>query len=214
MNIILSQLNFIIVFFIFLISIYIIIYSLTYFKNDINLNKFIALIMFFTVSMLLCIISSNWLLFFIGWELLGIISFLLINFWDIRTEANKSSLKALLWNKIGDISLLCAIIILWFLFKTYSFIIHLLLVNYLNLKIILFVILILIAIFIKSVQFIFNIWILDAMEGLTPVSAFFIFSYNGNCGSIFSYDIKAILASFTSGQIGYMFLAIGNFYNW
>ena len=69
--------------------------------EDINLNKFLGFITLFTISMLISVISSNWILFFIGWELLGVISYLLINYWDFRIEANKGSLKALLWNKLG-----------------------------------------------------------------------------------------------------------------
>ena len=133
--------------------------------------------MLFTLSMLLCIIiSSNWILFFIGWEFLGITSFLLINYWDTRIEANKSGLKALFLNKLGDISLLLSIISLWYIFKSYIFIIQILLVNYINFKFFLVYILILVlfAVFIKSVQFILNIRILDTMKDLHLYLPFYI----------------------------------------
>jgi NADH-quinone oxidoreductase subunit L len=127
--------------------------------------------------MILLILSPSLIVMLIGWESVGICSFLLINFWSQRQEAGQSALKAVLFNKIGDLGFLLILIITFFLFKDSS----ILLIN-INLSLLTFVELnsislitilnysILLAAFGKSAQFFFHLWLTDAMEGPTPVS--------------------------------------------
>ncbi len=167
--IIVSKLELIICTVLIIVTCYILIYSVNYLEVDVNIFNFISLLLLFTISMIISVAANNWITFFIGWETLGLISYFLINYWNTRIEANKSALKALLWNKIGDLFLLYAIINIWFIFKSYNFIIMNFSITYIKSNFILYsmTICILIAIFIKSVQFILNIWILDAQINYT-----------------------------------------------
>lgn len=151
----------------------VIIYSFYYMKEEYNLNKFISYLFLFSVSMGLLVLSNNFLSLFVGWEFVGLMSFLLINFWNTSLNSNKSGLKAILFNKIGDISLILALI---FLYYHNSFNINLPFIeNYNSLKNVInfqdIYFLFLIASFAKSAQFIFHCWLSDAMAGPTPVSA-------------------------------------------
>jgi NADH-quinone oxidoreductase subunit L len=124
---------------------------------------------------------------FMGWEGVGIFSYLLIGFWYTRTLALKASLKAVIVNKIGDVALLVAIGLLLFYFGTTDFVKLNILINYLienkiqnlelNFGFFKISVLSIIAFFMlvaavgKSAQFGLHTWLPDAMEGPTPVSA-------------------------------------------
>ena len=101
-----------------LIASHIIIYSVDYTKTEINSVKFISFLSLFTFFMLIGVWSSNLLQLIIGWEGVGIMSYLLINFYDFRSEANKSAMKALLVNKVGDIGFLAGIVMSYTIFST------------------------------------------------------------------------------------------------
>jgi len=106
------------------ISLIVHIYSLEYMLYDPEQIKFLSFLSLFTFSMLILLISNNFILFFLGWEGVGITSYLLINFWYSRLTANKSALMAVFINKIGDISLLLGFSIIYYL--TFSLDINLL----------------------------------------------------------------------------------------
>lgn len=91
------------------ISLTVCIYSYEYLYEDCHRVRFIFLLSLFTLFMLILVSSSLLLMLFIGWEGVGILSYLLINFWFTRESANTSSLKALIMNKVGDVGLLLAI---------------------------------------------------------------------------------------------------------
>jgi NADH-quinone oxidoreductase subunit L len=93
-------------------------YSVDYMKEDINKSRFFMLLSFFAFFLLIFVTAGNILQLFIGWEGIGIISFLLINFWFTRLEANRAGLKAVLFNKIGDIGFYILLVLLFFLFHT------------------------------------------------------------------------------------------------
>lgn len=93
-------------------------YSVDYMKDDINQGKFFMLLSFFAFFMLVFVTSGNALQMFIGWEGIGVISFLLINFWNTRLEANRGALKAILFNKVGDIGFYIFLVLLFYFFKT------------------------------------------------------------------------------------------------
>ena len=132
--------------------------------------------------MLVVVSSGNIFILLLGWEGVGIISYLLINYWNLRIESNKSAIKALLLNKIGDFSIVFAGISFFNYFLNASNMI----INYLtiffknelylflnfNINIFFFPLLfIVLAAISKSAQLIFCMWLPDAMEGPTPVSA-------------------------------------------
>jgi NADH:ubiquinone oxidoreductase subunit 5 (subunit L)/multisubunit Na+/H+ antiporter MnhA subunit len=99
-NIELERYNLIMVILILIISNIVINYSLWYMEEDNNRNKFIMLLIIFTISMLFFILSGNYFNMFIGWEYIGLLSFLLINYWYINFNNTKSALKAIIFNKI------------------------------------------------------------------------------------------------------------------
>ena len=147
--------------------------------NDTSYHKFIMLLSLFTFFMLFLIFSSQLITILVGWEAVGICSFLLINFWGVRQEANQSAIKAVLFNKIGDLGFIFAILIsLQLLLETdlinlnnliAPYTTTIMLLNKFNIIQLLGYALLLAA-FGKSAQFFFHLWLTDAMEGPTPVS--------------------------------------------
>lgn len=162
-------------------------YSIDYMATDPRLLTFSKYLSGFTLAMLFLILSNNYALLFMGWEGVGIFSYLLIGFWYTRTLALKASLKAVIVNRIGDIALIVASGLILHFFGTLEFkklqILLLYLINYKietwfiffhNFNISIFTLIsffLLIAAVGKSAQFGLHTWLPDAMEGPTPVSA-------------------------------------------
>jgi len=158
-------------------------YSMNYMSSDRNITRFIGYLSFFTLMMVILVSSSNFILMFFGWEGIGLASYLLINFWYTRRQANKSSLKAVIINRIGDLFLILAISIIYTIYGSVDYItvfglnfhlIHLTLGTFFNFSINwldLITIFLLIAAMAKSAQVGLHTWLPDAMEGPTPVSA-------------------------------------------
>lgn len=158
------------------------IYSMFYMKTDKNICKFFSYLTAFTIFMLILIFGSNFLVLFLGWEGVGICSFLLISFWNTRSQANKSAIKAMLINRVGDFFLLAAMALIYNNFLTLNFLsifslVHIYsfkMVSIFNYKISIITIislLLLIGAVTKSAQIFFHTWLPDAMEAPTPVSA-------------------------------------------
>jgi NADH-ubiquinone oxidoreductase chain 5 len=157
-------------------------YSTEYMEHDPHLPRFMSYLSLFTFFMLILVTANNFLQMFVGWEGVGVSSYLLINFWFTRIQANKSAIKAMLVNRIGDFFLLLAIFTLFFTFNTLNydiiFSIAPLFVSY-TLDVFGYQIglidVICIFIFLgamgKSAQIGLHTWLPDAMEGPTPVSA-------------------------------------------
>lgn len=157
-------------------------YSVEYMAGDPHRARFFSYLSLFTFFMLFLVSSSNLIQLFVGWEGVGLCSFLLINFWFTRHQANKSAIKAVLMNRFGDIALLLAISLLAYYTKSVSFAdiyvsSSLLLEEIFVFKGIFFSVadlvsfcLILAAVG-KSAQLGLHTWLPDAMEGPTPVSA-------------------------------------------
>jgi len=80
-------------------------YSIEYMKNDPHLPRFMAYLSLFTFFMLMLVTGENMAIMFLGWEGVGLASYLLINFWHTRLQANKSAIKAIIVNRIGDLDL-------------------------------------------------------------------------------------------------------------
>lgn len=87
------------------------IYSLEYLREDPHIPRFFTLLSLFTFAMLLLITGDNLLLMFFGWESVGIISYLLVNFWFTSISNNLAAMKALFINKIGDWGLILTIVL-------------------------------------------------------------------------------------------------------
>jgi len=83
-------------------------YSLEYMKNDMHLQRFLAYLSLFTFFMIVLVTANNFIQLFLGWEGIGLCSYLLINFWFTRIQANKAAIKAVLVNRIGDTALAIA----------------------------------------------------------------------------------------------------------
>lgn len=159
------------------VSYMITIYILKYLYKDKNIIRFLCIIMLFTFNMILLIVSYDIIMLFIGWEMIGIISLLLINFYNDRIEATKAGLKAVFYNRIGDVTLLLFIVLTLNITMDNSLSIFNILIfyNYYNINgfniLTLLGICLIISAWSKSTQLGFQPWLLDAMEGPTPVSA-------------------------------------------
>lgn len=158
------------------------IYSISYMNNDPHFNRFMSYLSLFTFFMIILITSNNYVQMFVGWEGVGLCSYLLINFWYTRIQANKAAIKAMLVNRIGDFFIILAIVTIFYTFHTFDYSsIYSLSYNFINKNINIFNynfnVLNIISLFLffgavgKSAQIGLHVWLPDAMEGPTPVSA-------------------------------------------
>jgi proton-translocating NADH-quinone oxidoreductase chain L len=152
------------------------IYSFDYMKDDPHFNRFISFLSLFTFFMLILLTANNFILMFIGWEGVGLSSYLLINFWFTRIQANKAAIKAMIVNKIGDFGILVGIILIFNTFGTFNYhtifsmsLLNLTEISIKNIDLICFFLFI--GCMGKSAQIGLHMWLPDAMEGPTPVSA-------------------------------------------
>jgi len=157
-------------------------YSTEYMSHDPHLSRFMSYLSLFTFFMLILVTADNFVQMFVGWEGVGLCSYLLINFWFTRIQANKAAIKAMIINRIGDFCLLIGMLLIFINFKAIDYATVAVLapffktttVNFLNLNVHLLSV---IGIFLflgavgKSAQLGLHTWLPDAMEGPTPVSA-------------------------------------------
>ena len=157
-------------------------YSTSYMSHDPHQTRFIAYLSLFTFSMLTLISADNFLQLFFGWEAVGLCSYLLINFWFTRLQANTAAIKAMLVNRVGDLGLALGIFLIFMVFNSVDYSIVFSLVPYYSAKTITFLnmefnlitlinLLLVIGVMGKSAQLGLHVWLPDAMEGPTPVSA-------------------------------------------
>ena len=157
-------------------------YSSSYMENDPHIVRFMSYLSLFTFFMIVLVTSDNFGQLFLGWEGVGVSSYLLINFWFTRVAANQAAIKAIIVNRFGDIGILLCILTIIYLVKSLDFsIIFSLIKNFKDVYITVYLFdihvlsLISFAIFIgavgKSAQMGLHTWLPDAMEGPTPVSA-------------------------------------------
>nr|YP_009750821.1 NADH-plastoquinone oxidoreductase subunit 5 [Casimiroa edulis]QIJ98201.1 NADH-plastoquinone oxidoreductase subunit 5 [Casimiroa edulis] len=160
------------------VGIQVLIYSDNYMSHDQGYLRFFAYMSFFNASMLGLVTSSNFIQIYIFWELVGMCSYLLIGFWFTRPIAAGACQKAFVTNRVGDFGLLLGILGLYWITGSFEFrdlfeiLNNLIYNNEVNL---LFVILCAFLLFAgpvaKSAQFPLHVWLPDAMEGPTPISA-------------------------------------------
>jgi NADH-quinone oxidoreductase subunit L len=151
------------------------VYSIGYMNHEVDFVRYFACLNFFVFAMLILVLSSNLLLLFVGWEGVGLASYLLIGFEYHRASAASAATKAFVVNRIGDIGLLLAMLLILQIFGTTD------MVEIIRRAPVEFtvgapiVVLLTMLIFWgatgKSAQLPLHVWLPDAMEGPTPVSA-------------------------------------------
>jgi len=228
------------------ISLLVNIYAYNYMSHDPHQQRFYTYLSLFTSFMIILVISDSYIMAFIGWEYIGVASFLLIGYWYTSISVIKASLSAFLINKIGDWLFIIALIIMINNYGSFNYSIIFSLVPYINTDINnIIMITLLIAASAKSAQFGLHGWLIWAMAGPTPVSVLlhaatlviagvyilirssFILEFTptillliiwlgaittiiAGLISIYSNDLKRIIALSTMSQLGMMFIAIGS----
>ncbi len=158
------------------------IYSIGYMSHDSHKPRFMSYLSLFTFSMLVLVVSDNFLQLFFGWEGVGLCSYLLIGFWYKKESANNAAIKAFIVNRVGDFGLAIGIFLIFLYFGTINFEeVFQLAPEFIEKKFVFFgfesnlITLICLFLFLgamgKSAQFLLHTWLPDAMEGPTPVSA-------------------------------------------
>nr|AQP29204.1 NADH dehydrogenase subunit 5 [Cyrilliotermes angulariceps] len=224
--------------FVFIISSLVILYSDDYMFGDLNIVRFILLVLMFVVSMVLLIVSPNIISILLGWDGLGLVSYLLVIYYQ-NVSSYGAGMLTVLSNRIGDVALLMAIA--WTInFGSWSFIYYLeFLSGSIEMELISF--LVVLAAMTSSAQIPFSSWLPAAMAAPTPVSALvhsstlvtagvyllIRFSPSFNCwlnvilllisgltmfmaglGANFEFDLSSIIALSTLSQLGLMIMTI------
>jgi NADH-ubiquinone oxidoreductase chain 5 len=148
------------------------IYSIGYMSHDPHNQRFFSYLSLFTFMMIILVTANNFLLMFVGWEGVGICSYLLVSFWFTRIAANQSSMAAFLTNRVGDCFLTIGMFAILWSFGNIDYLTVFSLSPFINENIITLIgICLLIGAMAKSSQVGLHIWLPMAMEGPTPVSA-------------------------------------------
>lgn len=148
------------------------VYSIGYMEHEHDLSRYFGCLNLFVFAMLLLVLAGDLPLLFIGWEGVGLASYLLIGFWHDRPAAAAAATKAFVINRMGDFGLLLAIVASFYLFGTSH--IETIVSEYSKAEVAgvsLFCLLLTLGAFGKSAQIPLQVWLPDAMEGPTPVSA-------------------------------------------
>lgn len=150
------------------------IYSIGYMKEDTGYNRFFSYMNLFVFSMLVLVLADNYLVMFIGWEGVGLCSYLLIGFWFRNQEFNNAAKKAFVVNRIGDLGFLIGIFLIFTTFGTLNYsgvFSHAGTFEVGDATIVAITMLLFIGATGKSAQIPLYTWLPDAMAGPTPVSA-------------------------------------------
>ena len=164
------------------ISLLVHLYSTEYMSHDPHLPRFMSYLSLFTFFMLILVTADNYIQLFVGWEGVGLCSYLLINFWFTRIQANKAAIKAMIVNRVGDFGLALGILTIFVKYQAVDYATVFAITphfigqsfNFLSLDLNLLdtiCILLFIGSIGKSAQLGLHTWLPDAMEGPTPVSA-------------------------------------------
>jgi len=166
------------------------VYSTGYMSEDPHQPRFYSYLSLFTFFMIILVTGDNLISLFLGWEGVGLCSYLLINFWFTRLQANKAAMKAMIVNRIGDLGFALGIFGLFYMFKSIEFSTIFSMVNLvmeedlagrwiegplfglsMKTEITIVCLLLFVGAIGKSAQIGLHTWLPDAMEGPTPVSA-------------------------------------------
>ena len=148
------------------------IFSTDYMSEDPHNQRFFSYLSLFTFFMLLLVSGANYFVMFVGWEGIGIVSYLLINFWFTRLQANKAAILALTMNRVGDMGLSIGFFAIFALFGSIDYATVFSLGSYMNETAITIIgLLLLSGAMAKSSQIPLHSWLPGSMEGPTPVSA-------------------------------------------
>ena len=214
LNIIVDKKTILMIFLITTITFIVITYSTWYMKEDAHKNRFLSILLIFAVTMLILVTSSNFFLMFVGWEGVGIMSYLLINFWYFSINSNKSAIKAILYNKLGDIGFLMGMSMMILLLSNTTINNLIYLPQYLEeIKIekenIIIIILLLftLASIAKSAQIFLHPWLGDAMAGPTPVSALLHAATMVTAGVFLLFRLESII--YISPEIRILIIIVG-----
>ena len=148
------------------------IYSIGYMSHDPHNQRFFSYLSLFTFMMIILVTANNFLLMFVGWEGVGVCSYLLVSFWFTRIAANQSSMSAFLTNRVGDCFLTIGMFAILWSFGNIDYATVFSLAPFINESIVTIIgICLLIGAMAKSSQIGLHVWLPMAMEGPTPVSA-------------------------------------------
>ena len=165
------------------VSLMVHIYTIGYMRDDPGFQRFFAYIALFTFSMLMLVLANNFLQLFVGWELVGLVSYLLIGFWFERPSASFAALKAFIVNRVGDFGFILGIACVLYAFHTLDYGTVFANVDTLTGRTIdvigghpwslatLICLLLFVGACGKSAQVPLHVWLPDSMEGPTPISA-------------------------------------------
>ena len=189
-------------------------YSTEYMSHDPHLPRFMSYLSLFTFFMLILVTADNFIQMFVGREGVGLCSYLLINFWFTRIQANKAAIKAMLMNRIGDFSLIIGIILIFIYYKSVDYASVAVMTPFLKMDVISFLtfkvnLIVIIGIFLfigavgKSAQLGLHTWLPDAMEGPTPVSAL-IHAATMVTAGVFLLARSSFIYEYSSNILGYI----------
>jgi len=148
------------------------IYSIGYMSHDPHNQRFFSYLSLFTFMMIILVTANSFLLMFVGWEGVGVCSYLLVSFWYTRIAANQSSISAFLTNRVGDCFLTIGMFAILWSFGNIDYTTVFSLAPFLSENIITIIgVCLLIGAMAKSSQIGLHVWLPMAMEGPTPVSA-------------------------------------------
>ena len=153
------------------VSLMVHVYTIGYMAEDPGYQRFFSYISLFTFSMLMLVMSNNFLQLFFGWEAVGLVSYLLIGFWYTRPTAIYANLKAFLVNRVGDFGFLLGIGLILAQFGTLDYAAVFAQAPSAAAGMTLICILLFVGAMGKSAQFPLHVWLPDSMEGPTPISA-------------------------------------------
>lgn len=170
---------------ILLISFLVQVFSLSYMGEDPHVSRFYLYLNLFTFAMLILVTGDNWFTLFLGWEGVGLVSYLLVNFWFTRIDANHASLKAFLMNRIGDWGLTLGILFWYIILGDLTVNLY---ISNLNENLIFIIgLLLFIGAIAKSAQIGLHSWLTSAMEGRFQAMKLQIFNSNYNVIRIRNY---------------------------
>jgi len=167
-----DQVTTIIIIVVSIISSLVHLYSVWYIESDPHLQRFLSYLSAFTFFIIILVAADSYLLIFVGWEGIGVLSFLLINFWTTRIQASKSAIQAITVNRIGDIFLSIGFFVCLWAFTNVDYVTSFSLAAQINETILTILgVLFLLAAAGKSAQIGLHNWLVNAIEGpLFPVS--------------------------------------------